>query len=347
MKIVSWFFGFFFILMSFMFFDKGLGFISVFSILGALIVTPFSRDKINTLLKNKNYSFQITGKSAAISGSILFFVCAVLMPEQTPKQEKTAILPKIEINSSVPIQKEESTPRVYIDEVYKLQQLTEQLINYTYVAPYPSFKQFAQVKKNLERNIEPTCNYLKELVNTTGHYKSEYQDESLGCADTIFSMMVVLFDIRDGDYNSIKEQREKLIMINANLVKQLDKYKNTPEFKTKVNKYLSKESSKWYFYPKGTLEGKGALDWQKAPEKQKIATSAMIVINLLKDKKIKSSIADKIKKIDDLKPLAEELTKSLNVAFEKEKSAEANNMMYVNQKINETSVILMTLMGWL
>ena len=47
-------------------------------------------------------------------------------------------------------------------------------------------------------------------------------------------MTTVLFDIRDGDFSAIQEQRMKLIIINDYLVKQLDDYRNIPEYKAEM-----------------------------------------------------------------------------------------------------------------
>lgn len=123
---------------------------------------------------------------------------------------------------------------VYIDEVYKLQQFTDQLINSLYQAPYPSFERFGQIKKNLEANIKPTCDYFNHLKETTGNVKSEYFDEAQGCSLAVLSMMTVLFDIRDGDEASIQEQRQRLIPIYNNLKNQVDKYRESDEYKQKM-----------------------------------------------------------------------------------------------------------------
>jgi hypothetical protein len=136
--------------------------------------------------------------------------------------------------SQVTVKKEESKPRVYIDEIGKLQGLTQQLIDYKYVPPYSSYEVFSRIKENLAIGMEPTCNYFDELMKSTGNINSPHLEDSIRCSDTVLSMTAVLFDIRDGDHNAIQEQRRKLIIINDHLVKQLDEYRNTPEYKAEM-----------------------------------------------------------------------------------------------------------------
>lgn len=131
--------------------------------------------------------------------------------------------------SQVTVKIVDSKPRVYIDEIGKLQDLTQQLINYKYVPPYSSYEVFSRIKENLAIGMEPTCNYFDELMKSTGNINSSHREDSIRCSYTVLSMTAVLFDIRDGDHNAIQEQRKKLIIINDHLVKQLDEYRNTPE----------------------------------------------------------------------------------------------------------------------
>lgn len=139
----------------------------------------------------------------------------------------------------VTVQKEESTPRVYIDEVYKLQQLTQQLVDYKYKPPYSSYEVFARIKENLAIAIEPTCNYFDELVRTTGNLNSPHREQAIRCSDTVLSMTAVLYDIRDNDHHSIQKQRKKLIIINNFLVKHLDEYRSASEYKAETKKQIT------------------------------------------------------------------------------------------------------------
>jgi hypothetical protein len=133
------------------------------------------------------------------------------------------------------VTKEETKPRVYIDEVYKLQELTQQLVDYKYNPPYIKYKQFSRIKENLAIGIEPTCNYFDELVRTTGESQSQYREDAIRCSNTVLSMTAVLLDLKDGNHKSIREQRGKIVIINDYLIKQLDEYRNTPQYKAGLN----------------------------------------------------------------------------------------------------------------
>ena len=155
--------------------------------------------------------------------SVLGFIQGCTEVEQSVKQAPQAT-----------VNQEEVKPRVYIDEVYKLQQLAQQLVDYKYLPPYSSYEVFSRIKENLAIAIEPTCYYFDELVRTTGNLNSPHREQAIRCSDTVLSMTTVLFDIRDGDFSAIQEQRMKLIIINDYLVKQLDDYRNIPEYKAEM-----------------------------------------------------------------------------------------------------------------
>lgn len=223
MKIVSWIVGAFLAILAVGFLSQGNNYFSgILILIAAIIILPITRNTIQTQLQKKDDTFEVTNKKAFISCIVLFIVSTLFM---TPVEQQPTIEEKIvEQTSSTQVISKENKPRVYIDEIYKLQQLTEQLVNSTYKQPYSTFERFAIIKKNLERKIEPTCNYFDELVKTTGNYTSPHRDENINCKDTVLSMMVVLFDIRENDHISIEEQRQKVLVINNNLKVKIEQF---------------------------------------------------------------------------------------------------------------------------
>ncbi|MCS1255178.1 hypothetical protein NX005_25990, partial [Escherichia coli] len=59
-----------------------------------------------------------------------------------------------------------------------------------------------------------------------------------------------------------------------------------------------------------------ALEWQKASYKNKLATSGDFIYVLYNKGRLKPELSAQIKDMDDIKLLAEELTKQLDMAFE-------------------------------
>lgn len=103
----------------------------------------------------------------------------------------------------------------------------------------------------------------------------------------------------------------------------------------------------WYSYDGGNLMGKGALDWQKAPYQQKLATSANIIAHFWQNKKLTPMVMNELNNMDDLKPFAHTLVESLDEVFEIKESTEENEKMFTNQTVNESAIILMTLSKWI
>ncbi|HGC5196711.1 hypothetical protein ACRWDO_10435 [Escherichia coli] len=73
-------------------------------------------------------------------------------------------------------------------------------------------------------------------------------------------------------------------------------------------------ASEWY--KGGTLHDANALEWQKASYKNKLATSGDFIYVLYNKGRLKPELSAQIKDMDDIKLLAEELTKQLDMAFE-------------------------------
>lgn len=104
------------------------------------------------------------------------------------------------------------------------------------------------------------------------------------------------------------------------------------------------QAAEWY--EGGTLHQANALQWQKASDADKLATCSDLVAAMYTNKSLKPELQRTIKKVDDLKPLAEELVKALDKAFQKDPDAKNNAKIYTNQKVPETAAMLMLLMGW-
>lgn len=231
MKAVSWFVGVFFALMAVSMLSSSHLLSALLMLIAALIIMPKTKIAIQACLTKKDDNFVITNPMALVTGFILFIASTFFMNK---KEVQLVIAQPVEVASIVLVKKEETKPLVYIDEVFKLQQLTQQLVDYKYQPPYSSYKTFAKIKKNLAISIEPTCAYFDELVTATGNNNSPHREQAIRCSDTVFSMTTVMLDIRGGDYNAIAEQRKKLITINTNLLNQLEEYKQTPEYKAEM-----------------------------------------------------------------------------------------------------------------
>jgi hypothetical protein len=111
--------------------------------------------------------------------------------------------------------------RIYIDEIYKLQQYTDLLVNKLYLPPYPSFQSFIKIKRNLNKTITPTCHYFDQLMLTTGKLKSPFKHDAIHCKNALESLLVVLRDLQQGKHSQIKLEHQKLSIINNQLVNQL------------------------------------------------------------------------------------------------------------------------------
>ncbi|MAR73673.1 MAG: hypothetical protein CME78_15775 [Halomonas sp.] len=61
---------------------------------------------------------------------------------------------------------------------------------------------------------------------------------------------------------------------------------------------------------------------------------------------LKDSIASKINGMDDIRSLAEELVNQLDEAFSPEEDPDLNRQLFANQKVNETAVMVLMMMGW-
>ena len=101
---------------------------------------------------------------------------------------------------------------------------------------------------------------------------------------------------------------------------------------------------KWY--EGGTLHKAGALDWQKATYRDKLATCADFVAYAWEKGMLKTAIRRKIKTIEDFRPYAIELLKFLDAALEKDPDPAKNQKMYAKLMVSEIAAIGMATMGW-
>jgi hypothetical protein len=116
--------------------------------------------------------------------------------------------------------------RIYMDEIYKLQQYTDLLVNKLYLPPYPSYQSFIKIKRNLNKTITPTCLYFDELMLITGKLKSPFKHDAMHCKNALDSMLVVLLDLQQGKHSQIKLEHQKVSIINNHLVNQLKGYED-------------------------------------------------------------------------------------------------------------------------
>ena len=101
------------------------------------------------------------------------------------------------------------------------------------------------------------------------------------------------------------------------------------------------------WYEGGDLHNKSALEWQEASYENKLATCADFVAVAWQNDSLSPKLQSKITSMDDVKLLSKELVIAIDEAFKKEGDAEKNKMIFTNQKVSESAVILMLMMGWI
>ncbi|AKP32133.1 hypothetical protein [Yersinia aleksiciae] len=100
------------------------------------------------------------------------------------------------------------------------------------------------------------------------------------------------------------------------------------------------------WYEGGDLHDANALIWQNADQNNKIATCSDFLVSFLSKGLLKADIKKNIRSIDDLKPYAVELVNQLDLAFERDPNPAKNKIMFANQEISSSAVMLMMMMGW-
>lgn len=120
----------------------------------------------------------------------------------------------------------------------------------------------------------------------------------------------------------------------------------TAATKNQTNSAAQQPAAKQW-YQGGTLHQASGLEWQQGDYADKLATAADLIATLKQGGSLSPEIMQSIKGVDDIKPLAAELVGQLDDAFAPEPDPEQNRMMFTNQKVSSTSVMLMALMGWI
>lgn len=100
------------------------------------------------------------------------------------------------------------------------------------------------------------------------------------------------------------------------------------------------------WYEGGTLHKKSGLEWQTASSKDKLATCADFVTAMWQNGNLKSSVANRLSTVEDVRPYAQELVDFLDAAFKPDPDSEQNRKLFTNQRVASTAVIGMVMMGW-
>lgn len=231
LKTLGWLLGIFTIFLTGIYFDQGDTLSGIISILAVGFFIPPILNKINENAAKKAQEKQKSTKptslkSGVISGLVLLFFSYLATNTDSAS-------PDVEVTKKTTDKLQESKPFIYIDEIQKLNRITGDLIK-LYQPPYSNFKNFAVIKKSIEAKMEPVCNNLKVLVERTNNINSPYYSDFQDCRKVELSMMQVLFDIRDKDYQSIEEYKQALLVINNRWTSKIDEHINTPEFIRKI-----------------------------------------------------------------------------------------------------------------
>ncbi len=96
----------------------------------------------------------------------------------------------------------------------------------------------------------------------------------------------------------------------------------------------------------GTLTEKGALIWQEASFKNKIASSASLVAAMYNNNLLSTLVTNDIKNLKKLAPYAIGLAICIDGATKKEKVPENNKQIYTNQTVNDMAAMCVMMMGW-
>lgn len=100
------------------------------------------------------------------------------------------------------------------------------------------------------------------------------------------------------------------------------------------------------WYQGGTLHEANAISWQKATQQDKLATCADFIAGMYSKDLLVPEISEKMKSVNDFKPYASELVKQLDAAFAPESDPAKNKMMFTNQTVKSTAMMLMIMMKW-
>ena len=121
-----------------------------------------------------------------------------------------------------------------------------------------------------------------------------------------------------------------------------------PEGSANSDQAVAEAGDATNWYEGGTLSEASALEWQDAAYANKLATCADIWAALWNRSrgKLSPEVLSSLKSIDDLRPWADALVNELDAAFSKEPDPEKNRIMYSNQEVTETALLIMVLNKW-
>ena len=103
------------------------------------------------------------------------------------------------------------------------------------------------------------------------------------------------------------------------------------------------------WYEGGTLHSANGLEWQQASYENKLATVGDFVSSLYNNKKFKSELQSEISKqgMNGLKSVSVLIVENLDAAFEPVSDPEENRKLFTNQKVDQMTVMVMTVGGLL
>ena len=107
---------------------------------------------------------------------------------------------------------------------------------------------------------------------------------------------------------------------------------------------MRSEQGSWY--EGGTLVNAGALEWQQASYKNKLATCGDFVSQMWSKKMLRPEIQNKINSMDDMRALAEELMTQIDIATKQGVNPEENKQIYANQKVTDIAATITVSMNW-
>ena len=123
-------------------------------------------------------------------------------------------------------------------------------------------------------------------------------------------------------------------------------FPSTESTKTKPTIRSTKTSNSQKWYEGGTLHRKSALEWQTASSRNKLATCADFVAGMWQKGSLKSSIANRISSVDDVRTYAQELVNYLDDAFKADPNPERNRKLFAKEKVSYIAALGIVSMGW-
>lgn len=95
-----------------------------------------------------------------------------------------------------------------------------------------------------------------------------------------------------------------------------------------------------HWYDGGTLHHATGTEWKAASYEDKLATAGDLLAKLWLEKRLKPHIAEQVRSVDDLKPLAAQVVVGLDKAFSVPPKVAAQH------RVPDSTTVLLALMGW-